>query len=129
MVSKSPLIILDGAHNPDGMTALSKTLQTLCDVKPVAIMGMLKDKDCDSAVKIVAPQFSKVITVGVDNPRTMTADELKVCLAPYCNDICTADSLTDALNLAKAEGKPIVICGSLYLASQIRPLLTEKQNI
>ena len=128
VVSKSPLIILDGAHNPDGMTALSKSIDMLCDVKPVAIMGMLKDKDCDSAVKIVAPKFSKIITVGVDNPRTMTADQLKDCLAPYCNNISTADDLTDALNLAKAENKPIVICGSLYLASQIRPKITEKQN-
>jgi len=128
VVSKSPLIILDGAHNPDGMTALSKALDMLIDEKTVAIMGMLKDKDCDSAVKTVAPKFSKIITVTVDNPRTMTAEELKNCLLPYCAEVHTADSLDEALNLAKAENKPVVICGSLYLASQIRPKLTEKKN-
>ena len=96
------------------------------EAKPVAIMGMLKDKDCHNAVKLVAPKFSKIITVAVDNPRTMTAEELKSCLTPYCDWVQTANDLDEALTLAKAEGKPIVICGSLYLASQIRPKLTEK---
>ena len=129
VVSKSPLVILDGAHNPDGMSALAKTLNMLGDTKPVAIMGMLKDKDCNSAVKLVAPKFSKIITVAVDNPRTMTAEELKETLLPYCKEIYSAHSLTEAINLANQFGKPLVICGSLYLAAQIRPLVTKNQNI
>ncbi len=130
VVSKTPLIILDGAHNPDGMRALAKVLDRFGGQNPVAVIGMLKDKDCTAAVSEVAPKFSQIITVAVDNPRTMTAAELKDCLSPYCDRVIASDSIDAALALAdeiKGES-PLVICGSLYLASQIRPMLPQKQN-
>lgn len=128
VVSSSPLVILDGAHNPDGMAALAKAIAGLKGQKPVAIMGMLKDKDCHTAVKEVAPLFDSIITVAVDSPRTMTAQELKEQLLPYCEQVYTAHNIADALSLAdEIKGNaPLVICGSLYLAAQIRPLLTQQ---
>ncbi len=125
VISSDPVIILDGAHNPDGMSALRLVLDSFSDKKPVAIIGMLKDKDCLEALKMIAPALDTIITVGVNNPRSQTALELKA-VADQCHEkVEASDSLEYALSLAnsiKGE-RPLVICGSLYLAGEMRPIL------
>ena len=95
------------------------------DKKVVAVMGMLADKDVDETLGILAPCFSDIITVKVPNPRTMTASELKKVAQKYCPSVAVADSYSRAIALSRsiAGDNPVVVCGSLYLASVIRPKL------
>lgn len=88
-------------------------------------MGMLADKDTDDVLRILSPNFSHIITLTVPNPRTMTAAELKNKAKAFCPSVYSARSYVEAITLAaeKANGAPIVVCGSLYLASAIRPKL------
>ena len=63
------------------------------------------------------------MTVRVrDNPRSLTAAALAVAAKKYCADVTAASSYRRALALAaeKAEGGPVLICGSFYLAGAIR---------
>lgn len=122
IISKEPLIILDGAHNADGARALRETLDLLLDDKAVGIMGMLADKDYESAVKLLAPKFEKIFTVTPNNPRALTAEKLAECISHY-TDVNACGSVCVALDEAKKCVKPLVIFGSLYLAEEIRPLL------
>lgn len=46
LLSRTPLVILDGAHNPDGARALEATLQDLAPRPIILLMGLLADKDC-----------------------------------------------------------------------------------
>lgn len=126
IISKKPTVILDGAHNPNGAKALSDSLDVVLNgEKAVAIMGMLADKDTDDVLRILSPHFSDIITLTVPNPRTMTATELKNKAKAFCPSVYSARSYIEAITLAaeKADGAPIVVCGSLYLASAIRPKL------
>lgn len=126
LISASPTVILDGAHNPNGAKALSQTLKSVFGgQKAVAVMGMLADKDSDKALEILTPCFSDIITLTVPNPRTMTAAGLKRRASKYCPSVTAARSYAQAIRLADSvsQGKPIVICGSLYLATAIRPKL------
>ncbi len=126
IISKTPTVILDGAHNPNGAKALSDSLDiVLKGEKAVAIMGMLVDKDVDDVLRILCPHFSDIVTLTVPNPRTMTATELKNEAKAFCPSVCSARSYNEAISLAakKANGAPVVVCGSLYLASAIRPKL------
>ncbi len=131
VISQSPTVILDGAHNPDGMKALAKALDLLGNERPVAIMGMLKDKDVSGALECVAHRFDAIIAMSVDSPRAMSPNELKQQLDRYCSKVYAVCDQREALDLAKKiqGGGALVVCGSLYLASQIRPLLTQKPNI
>ena len=131
VLSKNPLIILDGAHNPNGIEALKNALNThIKEVKPICIMGMLSDKDSKSSVKILERMFSTIFTVPVDNPRSLSADELKAECVDYFENVISCESpfqaFDKALTLSKKQQLPIIICGSLYLAGEIRPYILEK---
>ena len=131
VLSKNPLIILDGAHNPNGIEALKNALNThIKGVKPICIMGMLSDKDSKSSVKILERMFSTIFTVPVDNPRSLSAEELKAECVDYFENVISCENpfqaFDKALTLSKKQQLPIIICGSLYLAGEIRPYILEK---
>ena len=125
LVSKNPKILVDGAHNPDGVKALKKYIETYFD-KPTAILGMMKDKDIDSVVSQIAPLFSKIYTVTVNNPRSISAYELAQKVKQYCDDVTPFESVEPAIKTAKQENKDFCVCGSLYLSGEALKIL--KQN-
>ena len=126
IISEKPLVLLDGAHNPDGARVLAKEIGKLAE-KPVAIIGMMRDKSACEVLETVLKNCKSAIAVAVpNNPRSFKAEELCLTAQKYCPCI-TADSLPSALE--KAEGEDIAVFGSLYLASSIRPLLLKKYKI
>lgn len=68
ILSKKPLIILDGAHNVDGARVLRETIKPYGG-KIIAICGMLKDKDYNGVLELIAPLCRKIITVTPSNKR------------------------------------------------------------
>ena len=123
VVSRDPLIVIDGAHNPDGAGALTTALKEYNGT--TAIIGVMRDKNYGEVLAKTLPFCKNIICVRPEGPRSLPAEELANEAQKYCNSIFTANTLGDAVTLAKekAKGKPIFIFGSLYLASQIRPLL------
>lgn len=121
VISQKPLIVLDGAHNPDGAEALAEFLKQY-NGKVSAIIGMMKDKDVDTVLKTTLPYIYKAVAVRVENmPRSITATELCDKISKYTS--CeVAESYDKALDLLKSE-EAIFVFGSLYLASQIREKL------
>ena len=125
-IGEKPTVLLDGAHNPHGAKALERVLAKLDNI--TLIMGMMKDKDCEEVVKILVPHCKRVLTVTVnENPRTISAVDLAALASKYCKDVTPCESYDDALKKVRGE-ETIVIAGSLYLASAIRPLAIEFYN-
>lgn len=122
-VSKKPLIVIDGAHNPDGAAALAKELKKY-NGEAVAIIGAMRDKDFETVLKRTLPYCRAAITVEVENmPRAEVAENLAAAASKYCEAVAAKDYKT-ALKLAKekAGDNPIFVFGSLYLAADIRKL-------
>ncbi|MBQ3547561.1 MAG: bifunctional folylpolyglutamate synthase/dihydrofolate synthase [Clostridia bacterium] len=118
VISKKPLVILDGAHNPDGGLALAEFLKQYKG-KATAIIGMMKDKDYETVLSLCLPYIYKAVAVTVENtPRTLTADELSKTASKY-TECVTADSYDEAIKILENEDV-IFVFGSLYLASAIR---------
>lgn len=133
LLRKDPVILLDGAHNPDGIETLADFVKSnLSDKKIVCIMGMLRDKDSISSIEILNGLFDTVITVPIQNPRSMTQSELAdVCRGHFENVKEKADVISavdEAFALADNEKYAIVICGSLYLAGEIRQVVLDRLN-
>jgi len=135
LFSKEPLIVVDGAHNPGGCKALAAAVDRyLSDKKIICIMGMLKDKDSVSAIRYLRGKFYKVITTSVANsPRRQTAEELKTKAKDVFPDITACEDYKQAVDLAlgiakQEENSAVLVCGSLYLASDIRVYLNEVLN-
>ena len=96
---------------------------------------MLKDKDSRSSLRSLASLFQALITASPKNPRALPAAELADRAREYCSQVFAEEDLSKAICLARklaGEDGAIVICGSLYLAGEIRPLLlngpAEKEN-
>lgn len=124
---KSQEVVLDGAHNKDGASALKNALNT--SKTPVtAIVGMMKDKDCEEFLRELLPLFEHVIAVkACDTARALTGAQMAELCRKYCKNVYEAKDYSDALDLAisLSNGNTIYIFGSLYLASNMRPLLLE----
>ena len=72
VLSRAPLVILDGAHNPGAAQVLAQALKKyLPNRKIVGMMGMLKDKDSKSSLRSLATLFQALITVTPKNPRAL----------------------------------------------------------
>ncbi len=131
LLSKNPVVILDGAHNPNGIEALKNAVRNFLDGKKITcVMGMLADKDIDSSIKLLDGVFETVYTVPVDNPRAISSKELAEKCKGYFKSVTSFDSAEKAFDGAfedaEKNGGAVVICGSLYLAGEIRPYILEK---
>ena len=126
LCSKEPAVILDGAHNPQAAKALAVNVEAFLPKKRVLLCGMMADKDCKAVMAELAPHFEHVITVPVQNPRMIPAEELAKIAGEYCKNVESKENAKDALaeileNLKEDEA--LVVAGSLYLASELRPML------
>lgn len=127
VLRQEPPVLLDGAHNPNGGRALRDALEALGLRDLTVVVGMLRDKDCQPVLEMMAPYCRRMIVTSVPNPRTHTAEALAALAAPYCRDITVCEDCEEAVRLAlqKAEGG-VLVFGSLYLASAVRPILLEE---
>lgn len=127
IVCRHPLTILDGAHNPQGAKALAESLSLLGKRPITAVMGMLADKNSTDALKLLAPHFRRLICVTPDNPRALDGHELAARADKLGLPASAAHSIEEAWELASAvaasEQGAVVICGSLYLAGQMRNVI------
>ena len=123
VISKKPLVILDGSHNPNGTEALSRLLIDSDIKNSTAIVGFMADKDVSDALQCLKGKFKKIITVKVQsNARTMEGHDLAVLCGEICDNVIVAESYEKAIDLVK-DDKMVIVFGSLYLAGDIRPLL------
>lgn len=121
IICEKPLVLLDGAHNPDGAKALAGILAHYAG-RVTAVIGMMRDKDSSAVLAATLPFCKAAVAVTVGNmPRSLEAEELAVKARKYCHCV-TADSYRDAIekSYSLAAGEPVFVFGSLYLAGGIR---------
>lgn len=124
VLSKNPLVILDGSHN-DGSTAALGCLikKHLKGRRILAVMGMMADKDVKKSLGNLVTEFSEVIAVEPSNPRRMDCEELAGIIkgfgveATACKD--PVDGIRKAFSLIDGFDA-LIVCGSLYLAGDVR---------
>lgn len=129
VLRSQPLILLDGSHNPAGAAALAATLgaQKLPQ-KPAAVLGVLADKAAAEMLRALGDSFSTIYAVTPDCPRAMSADELARLASQELPEVPAypCADLGQALDTALGLPQGAVVCGSLYLAAQARPMLLER---
>ena len=126
VLSRSPLIVLDGAHNLSGMEALERVVASL-DKKVTIIMGMLSDKDYQACAALMAPHVKKFAAIWPENPRALDPKVLADLVRPYCQETEAFESYDAAISFAMEGLLPedaLFICGSLYLSTSMREKMT-----
>lgn len=128
VVSKNPLTILDGGHNPDGMKALAKVLETIPQRPKIAIIGMLKGKNVHEAIRELIGLVDKFICVDGFYPLEMPKQELKEIIESIGGKAELSDLPLNELikSIQKENPKGLtLICGSLFLASKVMTMHNE----
>ena len=127
IVSRKPLFIIDGGHNPQCIEALVKNIQDyLTGKRVIALTGVLADKDYADMYRPVMPLVERFVCITPPNPRKLEAEPLAQYLretganATACTTV--ADGVDLAMHLAGEDG--VVLCfGSLYSIGAIRDAL------
>ncbi len=124
VLSRDPLVLVDGAHNPDGAAALAEALRAWWPGRRFAmVMGALADKDYGAMVDAVAPLAGRVLCVDVPNPRTLPAHELARAWRDRGADAeacASVDEALDGLDAELARGASGCAFGSLYYIGKVR---------
>ena len=131
VLSETPPVLLDGAHNPEGTAALAKAVKKYVTKKRmIGVCGMMEDKNVREAVRKLDGVMEKVYTVAPDSPRAMSAQALAAEWERRRIDAEPVSSVQEALEKALQEGaqRGVLVCGSLYLAGEARPLLKKLLN-
>jgi len=124
-VSADPDIYIDVAHNPEAALELVGRLKSLSR-PPIAVCGMLKDKDIDSVIKYLANSFSDWFCCDLDGPRGAKGQDLIDSIVKYTpsfsNNTQSYRSVEEALNAAlikaKEEHRALVVFGSFVTVSE-----------
>ncbi len=82
VVSRSPLVLADGAHNPAGMHALAAALDRLSLPRPVvAVAAVMRDKDVAGVLRALLPIVDGVVCTQASGSRSLGAGELAAAVS------------------------------------------------
>jgi len=133
VITQSPLCLLDGGHNPGCAQALRDALNQFVPQRKVAIMGIMADKDSRGFLEAVGPLFDKIVTVTPNWGRALPAEDLAGLARQFCPDAAPAGTCGEAIAAAMKDmtaDDALIVCGSFYLASEIRePLKGKLKNL
>ncbi|WP_221090048.1 bifunctional folylpolyglutamate synthase/dihydrofolate synthase [Deinococcus aquaedulcis] len=116
-------VLLDGAHNPDGARAVVQAVQALGMNHLPLVFGASEDKDLAGVAAALAPLASHVIlTRAALSPRAADPAGL-AALFPGVPHTVTSSPAAALQALAALNADPALVCGSLYLLGEVRPLL------
>lgn len=129
VISKEPLIIIDGAHNPGAVLELRKTLDLYFTNKRITfIMGVLSDKDFSKEAEIIADRAERIITITPNNSRGLDGHKLAETLVKYNHNVQVADSLKQAAEesidtIKKNRDDMILAFGSLSYLGELKQVV------
>jgi len=125
VVRREPLVVLDGAHNPQAMQALGKALQAEFPTTQWRIvLGLMQDKDLDPMLDALGEAAIEFHTVAANSGRARDPEELAAVVRDRLGVSASAsDSVAEALATAISTGDPVLVAGSLYVVGEARDAL------
>jgi dihydrofolate synthase / folylpolyglutamate synthase len=133
-VGERPLVLADGAHNPDGVLALARSLSTVDVPRPtVGVLAIMRDKGYAEMLERLVPLLDAAVCTQASEPRSLTAEDLAAALRAAAArlgrpllDVRAVAGPHEALALARASAGPggsVLVGGSLYLLEDLSDVL------
>jgi len=125
ILRKSPLLVLDSAHNAGGARALVKALKLAYpDRKFTFMIGMLRDKEYGMFMKLVSGIARKIIITGVPSERALDTAELAGTASKYTSsEVSIVEDYKSAYEEIRKSKSPSCITGSVYLIGAVKSLI------
>ncbi len=131
-----PMVMLDGAHNPPKIKAITSTIKKMKKPLKYLIIGMSANKDWRTCLKEIVPEAKYIYLTKYLSSRRSTVSPLR--MKKYINKHFPKKKVelfwdaTDALNAALDRAKKrdvILVTGSMYLAGELRTYWIPEDNI
>ena len=124
----TPPLLLDCAHNPMGVRALSEFLDDTQWATSIFLFTAMNDKNYAEMLRLVGPRTAKIVLCTVEPVnRCATMEELSVAASnagmEWTFESAPATALRQAISLSKASGIPLVAFGSIYFIGQLFRIL------
>jgi dihydrofolate synthase/folylpolyglutamate synthase len=128
VVGTKPLMMLDGAHNADGVSVLAESLaEEYPTIRWHLVLGVMGDKNVEAMMTNLAPMVRGVITTAPKSERSVPPALLAERISDLVDTpVLVAEDVELALDMARAEAGPdgaVLVAGSLYLVGEARELL------
>ena len=133
--SGSPDIILDGAHNPDGIRRLRESVNQMFGAVPICyVCGVLADKDYEKEIEILFGRASEVLTVTTPSLRAMKSTDLKAAIKnrfPQLKVIAFEgnDDIEKAMEAATSQENSVVVCGTLTILARVKEWMKRNDRL
>lgn len=133
ILKEKPLLIVDGAHNPEGIDAFIEALKAKEIKNPILIFGLMQDKEKQVLIQKLNQISETFYLVASNTPKAMPVQALEKLFlkSGYSGSLNLSYTLSTALSKALKQGRKekraICVCGSLYLVGETLSYL-EKEN-
>lgn len=130
VLNKTPLIVIDGAHNPAAVEKLSQAVKEHFSYRRLLlVLGILKDKDVPQMLHSLIPLADQVLITHPpvfrgSNPEKIASQVRQLHSLPVDIEPQIKDALNKALNQASTKDM-ILVCGSLYVVAEARKFLVD----
>ncbi|MDR1979809.1 MAG: bifunctional folylpolyglutamate synthase/dihydrofolate synthase [Synergistaceae bacterium] len=132
IVSRDPLVVLDGGHNLDGVTKLAESVAELWGNKRIGVVyGVMKDKDypeCLDVLNGLHCAFYATCVPGMERSLSPEGVAAAAGRGLWRNAVVGFENPLDAIAAASRENEVVVVCGSLYLVGWVRSRLVRNQE-
>lgn len=131
IISKDPLILIDGSHNNESIDALLANLSKFKYDKLILGFSLLKDKDREGIIKKMAAVADEIVLTEIDSDRKSSVDDLYNLFKSFSHKKIykftnREEAVHKTLDLITGKNNLLLWCGSLYLMKDIRRILLEK---
>ncbi len=129
IMNRDPIVIFDGAHNPDGIICAAESIKNYFNSKVVLLIGVMADKEYRLYPEILGKFTERAFTVIPDNPRALDSEKLKnaftekgIPAESYPN---VSEGTLAAFKFASENGLPLIALGSLYMYREFSQIYRE----
>ncbi len=124
VLNENPTLVVDGAHNPGGISALCRSLAVDFKYdKLILLFGVLNDKDYKAMLRKLSPRADKIILTRPGGGRALPAEKLLPFVGKHNDSVDVIENSEKALVRAFAladKNDLICVAGSLYLVGEIK---------
>lgn len=131
-LNRNPLIVIDGAHNIDGIRVLKNNIRKYFKYnKMYLLLGILADKQVDEMIKEITPMAEKIFALTPHSDRAELSEDLKREIEKVNQNVEAFDDYNEAINeaLKVAEDDDLIlVSGSLYMIGDMRKIIDKIIN-
>lgn len=126
LIAKNPTVIIDGAHNVDGMAAFAQAIDHYdSGNQRIGIFGMMADKEIDAVIGYIVDRFTRLYLIEPPNPRALPLKQLErqLRVAGYTGSIVCLKDLDQIVEvIVRYHNQAVTIYGfgSLYFIGEMR---------